>query len=157
MRRLATALALLAALSAPVAAAGEGPPSQADLEDELVCPTCKTTLDQSNAPVAQRMKAYIAARIRAGDSKGEIKDQLVAQFGRGVLAEPPKEGFDLLAWLLPLGGIGVGAVTVGLLAWRWTRARDDPAEEADPELDGRAPLDPELERRLDAELARFDG
>jgi cytochrome c-type biogenesis protein CcmH len=140
---LATALAAGVVAVAPLSAA----PNPADLEAELVCPTCKTTLDQSDAPVARRMKQIIRERIADGATEQQIKDELVADFGRGVLAEPPKRGFDLLAWLLPLGGLAVGAAAVGLAAWRWSRVREPAAEE---------PLDPELERRLDDELARFE-
>ena len=75
-----------------------------------MCPVCETTLDQSNAPVAERMKLYIRERIAAGDTEDEIKDALVAEFGAGVLAKPPAGGFGLLAWLLPLAGILAGAV-----------------------------------------------
>jgi cytochrome c-type biogenesis protein CcmH len=110
---------------APAASASEAHPTQAELEAELICPTCKTTLDQSNAPIAMRMKDFIARRIAAGDSKSEIKDQLVAQFGRGVLAAPEKEGFDLLAWIVPLAGLGAGAIALALLLWRWTRRADE--------------------------------
>jgi cytochrome c-type biogenesis protein CcmH len=143
-RALTVALAALA-LAAPATAA----PNPADLESELVCPVCETTLDQSDAPVARRMKSYIRERIAAGASEGEIKDELVAQFGPAVLAEPAKEGFDLLAWALPLAAVAVGAGVVGVLVWRWSRTRDADAEP------GR-PLDPDLERRLDEELARFE-
>jgi cytochrome c-type biogenesis protein CcmH len=118
-------LAALALAFAPAALASEAQPTQAELEGELVCPTCKTTLDQSNAPVALRMKRFIAVRIAAGDSKSEIKDQLVAQFGKGVLAAPEKEGFDLLAWVVPLVGLAVGAVVLSLLLWRWTRRAEE--------------------------------
>jgi cytochrome c-type biogenesis protein CcmH len=143
MRLLAVAVAVLALAGAAAAA-----PNPADLEAELVCPTCKTTLDQSDAPVARRMKAFIRERIAAGASEDEIKAELVDQFGREVLAEPPKRGFDLLAWVLPIAGVALGAIVVGALAWRWSRGRGvDAAEE---------PLDPELERRLDDELARFE-
>jgi cytochrome c-type biogenesis protein CcmH len=121
----ALALVLLALAFVPTALASESHPTQGELEAELVCPTCKTTLDQSNAPVALRMKRFIAARIAAGDSKSEIKDQLVAQFGRGVLAAPEKEGFDLLAWIVPLAGLAAGAVAISLLLWRWTRRVDE--------------------------------
>lgn len=147
-------------LAAFLAAALAAPPTLSDLEDELVCPTCETTLDLSNAPVADRMRAFIRERIEAGDSKDEIKAKLVAQFGERVLAEPRKEGFDLLAWALPIGGILLAAAAVGAVAWRWSRARGpgEPAEgPADPSSNGRVPLGPELERRLDDELARFDG
>ena len=138
--------ALLCAL-APAAASAGGRPSPADLEDELVCPVCNTTLDQSDAPVARQMKTFIRARIRAGDSKGEIKAQLVDNYGEGVLAAPPRRGLGWVAWLLPLVGLAVAAPVVGLVAWRWSRAREPDGEEA---------LEPELERRLDDELARFE-
>jgi cytochrome c-type biogenesis protein CcmH len=115
---------VLVALAA-VLLASEANPTQAELEGELVCPTCQTTLDQSNAPIAQRMKRFIARRIAAGDTKGEIKEQLVAQFGKGVLAAPEREGFDLLAWVLPLAGVGLGAVALSFLLWRWTRRPEE--------------------------------
>jgi cytochrome c-type biogenesis protein CcmH len=116
---------LLALALAPVALASEAHPTQAELEGELVCPTCETTLDQSNAPVAQRMKAFIARRIAAGDTKSEIKDKLVAQFGKGVLAAPEREGFDLLAWVLPIAALAAGAVGLSFLLWRWTRRPEE--------------------------------
>jgi cytochrome c-type biogenesis protein CcmH len=119
------ALVAVALMLAPAALASEAQPTQAELEAELICPTCKTTLDQSKAPIALRMKRFIATRIAAGDTKSEIKDALVAQFGRGVLAAPEKEGFDLLAWIVPLVGLGAGAVVLALLLWRWTRRADE--------------------------------
>jgi cytochrome c-type biogenesis protein CcmH len=130
-----------------LALAVAAPPTLSDIEDEVVCPTCQVTLDQSNAPIAERMRAFIRQRIAAGDSKEEIKAELVRQFGSRVLAVPEKRGFDLLAWLLPIGGALLAAGAVGALAWRWSRT-----PRGDPE-----PLEPELERRLDEELARFDG
>jgi cytochrome c-type biogenesis protein CcmH len=146
--RLATLLALggLAVASVGLAA---NPPRAADLEAELVCPVCETTLDQSNAPIAEKMKAFIRARIAAGDSEEQIKDALVAQFGTGVLAKPPGGGFGLLAWLLPLAAVLVGAVVVAFLIRSWSRRRGPP-----PPADR---LDPKLERLVDEELARFDG
>lgn len=144
---IATALVGLAA-AVPVAAA----PSPADLEAELVCPTCETTLDQSNAPVAQRMKQLIRQHIAAGWTEEQIKADLVDQFGPGVLAEPPKSGFDLLAWLLPLGLLVAGALGVGVVAWGWSRRRDGPPDETELA----ETLDPDLERRLDAELERYE-
>ena len=144
---LAAAVAMLAAGVAPAGAA----PSPSDLEAELVCPTCKTTLDQSDAPVARRMKQIIREQLAAGATEAEIKADLVDQFGPGVLAEPPRSGLDLLAWIVPLGLLGVGVICVGAVAWGWTRRRGE-SDEAEPD----AVVDPELERRLDDELDRFD-
>jgi len=147
------ALALIALVLAAPAGASEQRPTAAELESELVCPVCETTLDTSNAPVALRMKAYIRERIAAGDTKSEIKAALVDQFGPAVLAEPPKRGFELIAWVLPLAGLVLGVVVVGLLAWRWSHTRK---AEDEPAADAAEPLDPALERRLDDELARFE-
>ncbi len=149
MRRLVLLVALALLVPQP-ATAGEQKPTAAELESELVCPICDSTLDTSNAEIARRMKAFIRIRIAAGDTKSEIKGKLVAQFGQGVLAVPPRKGFDWLAWLLPLVGIGLAAVAVGSLAWGWSRSRSGLEPPDDP------PLDPESERRLDAELAHFE-
>jgi cytochrome c-type biogenesis protein CcmH len=147
--RLLAALLAVLVLAAPATA---GPPRQADLEAEIVCPTCHTTLDQSNSPIATRMKTFIRVRIAAGDTAAQIKAKLVDQFGPAVLAEPPKHGFDLLAWLLPLGALALGAVAVGALAWTWSRRREDETGTGEG-----VELDPDLEQRVDEELARYEG
>jgi len=147
-RALLIALAALL-LSAAPALPSEQHPTQGELEGEVICPTCHTTLDQSSSPIALRMKAFIARRIAAGDTRSQIEDKLIATFGPSVVARPATHGFDLLAWLLPLAGVLGGAVVLGLAAWRWSRARA-------PATAAPAPLDPELERRVDEELARFE-
>jgi cytochrome c-type biogenesis protein CcmH len=148
---------VLALLVPATALASEPRPTQAEVERELVCPVCKpATLDQSDSEIARRMKREIARRIAAGDTKSEIKDYLVAQFGEQVLAAPPRSGFNWLAWLLPLAGLGLGAAAIGAAAWRWTRAREPAFEQPSPGQNGRPQIDPELNRRLEEELARFE-
>jgi cytochrome c-type biogenesis protein CcmH len=163
-RRLATvgaarkaavlAIAVTAALILPtMALSSERHPSLGELEGEVMCPTCHVTLEQSDAPAARRIERFIRLRIAAGDTKSEIKDKLVAQFGPAILAAPPKRGFDLLAWWLPIAGVLVAGAIVGVGAWRWSRAsRDAPG----PGSRVVEPIDPELERRLDLELSRFE-
>jgi cytochrome c-type biogenesis protein CcmH len=155
MRAALTAALLLALGAAGTAAASEQKPTLPELERELICPTCHESLAVSNSPIADRMRSFIRARIAAGDTKSEIKSKLVDQFGESVLAAPPKHGFNLLAWLLPFVGLGLGGAALAVLARRWSRARED-AVATDPSGNGRGPLDPELERRVDEELARFD-
>ena len=122
-------------------------PTLADLEGEVMCPACHTTLDQSSSPAARQIKTFISQRIAAGDSKDAIKDKLVADYGPQILAAPPTKGFDLLAWLLPIAGVIGGGLMLAALAWRWSRREPAPPV---------ARLDPALERRIDQELARFD-
>ena len=121
--------------------------SLAALEGEVMCPTCHTTLDQSNSDAAHQIEAFIAVRIARCESEQQIKSELIRNWGTVILAAPPRKGFDLLVWWLPLGGIIVGAVLIGFGAWRWRRARG-PDDEAEP--------DAETEQRIDELLARFE-
>ena len=148
MKLLALALA---ALVVAVPAWAHTRPTAEAIETKLVCPVCHETLDQSTAPIAQEMKAHIRERIAEGWSEKQILDEMVAQFGPGVLSTPARHGFDLLAWVLPLGGALAGVVVLGFGARQWARA---PA--GAPSAD-KPPLDPEAERRVDEELDRFDG
>ena len=146
--RLLVPMVVALAVAAPAAACVHPRTSLAYLEGQIMCPTCHTTLDQSDSAAAQRIERFIRLRIDQCASAREIKAELVRNFGAGILAAPPHKGFDLLAWWLPLGGIIAGALLLGVGVWRWSRARA-PAEPAPP-------LDDETERRLDELLARFD-
>src|SRR4029079_16594085 len=120
------------------------------LEGEIMCPTCHTTLDQSDSLAARRIEHRRQQLIDGCATEQQIKDDLVANFGAGILAAPPRKGFDLLAWWLPLGGVILGALGVAFGVWGWSCARgpDEP-----PPASG---LDDETERRLDDLLARLD-
>ena len=157
MRRALALGVVLALCAAGSAWASEERPTLAELEDELTCPVCDSSLALSNAPVADRMRVFIRARIAAGDTKSEIKAKLVESFGESVLAAPPREGFNLLAWVLPLAGGLAAAAALGIAARSWSRRGPESEAPLDPSANGRAPLDPALERRVDEELARFDG
>jgi cytochrome c-type biogenesis protein CcmH len=148
-RAAVLAIATLAVAS-PVLAS-ESQPTLAELETEVICPTCHTTLDQSSSPVADRMRTFIRSRIAAGNTKAEIKGRLVENFGEQVLASPPKKGFNLLAWVLPPVAAVIGAAVIGMLAVRWSRRRDG--------HDGEEPVgvaEPDVEQQIDDELARLD-
>ena len=147
MRHLAVAAAALV-LAGPAAAACAHPKTSLTyLEGQVMCPTCHTTLDQSDAPAAQRIEQRIRVLIAQCKTEQQIKDDLVANFGAGILAAPPKKGFDLLAWWLPIGGIVAGALLLAFGVWRWSRGRAPDPEE---------PLDPELDARVDELLAKYE-
>lgn len=102
-----------------------------EISKELRCPTCNTPLDVSNAPIARDMKTEIRGLIDAGATRDAIIAQMVRDFGREVLATPPKEGFDLIAWLVPPILVAGGLVAILLVAR--TSRRIVPARSGDPE------------------------
>jgi cytochrome c-type biogenesis protein CcmH len=148
--RGAAVLVAALALAGPAAACTSPRTSLTALEGEIMCPTSRTTLDQSDSAAARRIEIFIQHRIDQCATEAQIKDELVANFGAGILAAPPHKGFDLLAWWLPLGGVILGALAVALGVWRWSRTRG-PDDEPPP-----SGLDDETERRLDDLLARLD-
>ena len=151
MKPVAALIAALALIVASPAVASERHPTQDEMEAMLVCPSCHVPLDESNSPIAQQMKAYIAKRIAQGATRSQIVDELVGppnNLGTGVLGVPRTHGFDLIAWVLPFAGIGAGALAVAGGAWYWSRRRAPEPVVA---------LDAATERRIDEELARFDG
>ena len=148
------ALAALAALvlAAPAAACKQQG-SQSYLETRLVCITCHTTLDESDSTFAVEMKTEIARQIKACRTNSQIIASMISQFGPAVLSTPQTHGFDLIAWVLPLGGILLGAAALGFGALRWRAVRTTAGVDS---TEG-SELDPEDERRVDEELKRFDG
>ena len=123
---------------------GTPPQAQAnlpDVEDEVMCPVCGTALNLSVSPQADRERAFIRHEIAQGKTKDEIKDDLVAQYGTAVLAEPPKSGFDLTAWLVPGVAILIAAIAIAFGLRRWRRAGRKLEEKA--ATNGDEPLDSE--------------
>lgn len=136
-----------------VPAAGAAAPRTTlnDVEDEVMCPTCGTPLNlATDAPLANDERALIRRLIAQGDTKAQIKHRLVQEFGPNVLALPKAKGFDLFAYLVPIVLGVTGLLAIAVLALRWRRRR--PADVA-----AVPDLEPADAKRLDSDLARFDG
>lgn len=150
--RLFVVLALLIGIGVASGSAAAATPrfSQSELEGELMCPTCGEALDMSHAPVADRIRAYIANRRAAGWTKKETKDALVQQFGPSVLATPPRDAGGNLIWALPVIAVAVG-VAISVVALR-RRRRAGPPPATTPE----GTLPPDEDERVATALARYD-
>jgi cytochrome c-type biogenesis protein CcmH len=126
-------LALLALVAFPAAALAQDCPKTtlADIEDEVMCPVCGTPLGlASEAPQAQRERAYIERLIADCKSKDEVKQALVAEFGDSVLALPGDEGDDslggVLVYVIPALGILLAAGGIAFAVVRWRRRDGGP-------------------------------
>jgi cytochrome c-type biogenesis protein CcmH len=147
---LASLVLAVAAVAASPAWAAEPRASLTDIEDEVMCPICGTPLSLAAAPQAERERAFIRRLIERGQTKDEIKDALVREYGEEVLATPDSGGFDLAAWLVPAGGLLLAALALVLGVRQWRRRGADREPAAADELD---PADSE---RLRSDLARYD-
>jgi cytochrome c-type biogenesis protein CcmH len=151
MRR-ATAAALTAMLLAGPSAALAAAPraSLPDIEDEVMCPVCGVPLNIAEAPQAQREREFIRDLIDRGYTKAQIKRSLEAQFGPAVLALPQKSGFDLAAYLVPIGLGAAATAGLGFALVRWRRRGTAAPSAAAPALSGADA------RRLEEDLSRYD-
>ncbi len=148
----ATALIWLGGGAAAKAQGPEPQTSLADISDEVMCTVCGVPLELAQeAPQAEAQRDFIRGLIAEGETKDEIKDALVDEYGENVLAVPATDGFGLAAWLVP--GIALVAAVAGIaLALRRWRRNRAPATVPTPE----ARPDAEADKRLDADLARYD-
>lgn len=146
--RLLAVLAAALAVAAPASACSH-PASEGHLETLLVCPSCHTTLDESTSPAANEIRAEVKQLIGQCKTEKQILDAMVAEWGPTILSTPQTHGFDLLAWVLPIGGILAAAAALAVGARAWSRTRREPASVA-------ASLSAEDERRVDDALARFE-
>jgi cytochrome c-type biogenesis protein CcmH len=148
-RAAATALFMLVAVLAfPAAAQACNGWSEPDMETQLMCPTCHQVLAYSQSTIASHIKQRLQAWCADGTTSGQVKTRLIAQFGPEILASPPKQGFDLLAWVIPGVALVAGVGVASAVALRWRGRRGPP--EAPPAIDAA------LAARIDADLQGFE-
>jgi cytochrome c-type biogenesis protein CcmH len=149
---LAAAFAVLALLPAGAVAQAQAPrASLVDIEDEVMCVTCKIPLNIAEGPQPDREREFIRGLIAQGRTKQQIKRALVVQYGDNVLALPAKGGVGLTAYLVPLALFITLVMGLIVLIPRW-RGR---APEAAPQTADAPPLAAADAKRLDEDLARF--
>ena len=159
-RARAVLVAALAALVVPTAALAAAPKADlVDLEDEVMCVTCKVPLNIAEGAQPDSQRAFIRDLIAQGRTKPEIKQALVAEYGPDVLALPEDDGFGITAYAIPLV---LGALVIAALALLVPRWRRRPAagmsSAAGADGGDRAPaLSAADARRLDEDLARYEG
>lgn len=153
MRRALILLAALVALAPAGALAAAPQTSLPDIEDEVMCPVCGVPLNIAESPQAKDEKRFIQNLIDKGQSKQQIKDALVAEYGRNVLASPRASGFDLTAYIVPIALVAALLVALGLGLPRWRRRARVAAATAPA---GGPSLSASDRARLDEDLARYE-
>ncbi len=91
-----------------------------EISRKLQCPVCAgQTVADSTSKLAGQMRAIIDEKVQAGESEEQIIDYFVARYGESVVTEPPKSGFTLALWWMPVIVVVLGAVVV----WLFVRER----------------------------------
>src|SRR5437667_2426839 len=99
-----------------------------DVAGDLMSPACPgRTLLNCTSSQAEQWRELIRQKLAQGESKEQILRYFVDVGGEGILAAPPKQGFALTAWLLPLFVMVNGAGLIVILTRRWAQRRPQTA------------------------------
>jgi len=123
-----TFILLLSILFTGVALAQNNTPPTDDevnaIAHKLYCPVCENTpLDVCPTDACKDWRELIRTMLADGKTEGQILQYFENQYGARVLAEPPKEGFYWLVYLLPPAIILVGAVVLFRALKQWTKPK----------------------------------
>ena len=149
MVKRATLALLLFTLAAPVLAESDPAGWAYDLSAELMSPFCPgRTLADCPSQSAKSLAMWVVVQEAAGRTRSDVEEELIARYGEVMRPAPKPEGIGLTAYLVPVLVFAGGGVLIGFFLRRQTReAQQDPASSR--------PVDPELERIVDEELARL--
>ena len=157
---LVFAVLLFVGLVVTGCASSSGPLSAEELEltaqgidKGLMCPICPSeTIDQSQVEIANQMQIMVREKLAQGESSDDIYQFFVDRYGLGILAEPPKSGFNLLIWVIPPIALLLGSVILTMVVRAMRREHHRHTEEE--ALPPSAELEPYL-AAVDQEIQRL--
>ncbi len=129
---------------------------------QLMCQCgCGQVLNACNEPqcnTREQMNQQVRDLVAQGQEQDEIVKYFVSNYGEKVLAAPTKQGFNLVAWLMPFAVIaaGLGFVYLVVDQWVFRKRGGSPAEEE--ALEDVTPVElGRYEARLKKELEQHEG
>jgi cytochrome c-type biogenesis protein CcmH len=148
IRGLAGVLATLLLLAGAAAAVPVDETTVHDVAAQLRCVVCQSlSVADSPSETASQMRGIIRERLAAGESPAEVRAYFVEKYGEWILLAPPKSGFNLLVWVVPFAGLGLGLVLVAVVLRRWSRRIPPGAS---------AVVDPALRERIRREMSETE-
>lgn len=145
---LGLALVLLA-LAAPAPAEEPSRGYSYELFGELMSPFCPgRTLADCPSGDAESLRLWILVQESAGRSREDVQAELIERYGEVLLSAPRARGIGIAAYAIPALAFLFGGAFVFAFLRRQTRRAALESHAPAPS----APLDPELELRLDREL-----
>ncbi len=122
------------------------------ISSKLYCPVCENIpLDVCGTQACARWRAQVRTLLEGGASEDEVITYFVDQFGERVIGTPQNPTLNFLSWSVPIAGVVLGVVAVGVIFIRWRGQRGSavrPAGESEEE----ATLDDDYRARLEREL-----
>jgi cytochrome c-type biogenesis protein CcmH len=162
IKRITLGLCLLsilwAALALTALAQTPTPNEINEVAKSLWCPLCNgVRLDNCELQACIQMKEVIAQKLAAGESQEQIRAYFVEQYGDVVLGAPSTQGFNRLAWILPVlaGAVGLGWLVYFVTSTTRKRPASAQATPAPPSGPPDGTAQDDYLRRVDDELNKY--
>jgi cytochrome c-type biogenesis protein CcmH len=131
-----------------------------DVGEQLKCPVCQhESVADSSASIAEQMRLVIREQLQQGKSEQEVLNYFAAHYGQQILLTPQPQGFNLLAWLMPVLMLLSGLGLLTFVTRDWRRQHSLQLANSSGKEEAELLLDPELEqyrKQLEQELADDD-
>ncbi len=102
-----------------------------EVAKDLFCPVCESTpLDVCPTQACADWRELIRQQLSEGSTPQEVQAYFARQYGDGVLANPPKSGYTLILWVLPVVAVVLGGVFFTRYVRNLRASATDEADEA---------------------------
>lgn len=82
-----------------------------EVAQDIYCPVCENTpLDVCPTQACADWRELIRTKLATGETKQDVFDYFVLQYGDSALAQPPKTGINFILWLLPFIAVALGLI-----------------------------------------------
>ena len=82
-----------------------------EVAKDLYCPVCENTpLDVCPTKACADWRELVRTKLASGETKQDVFDYFVLQYGDSALARPPKKGINFILWLLPFIAVALGLI-----------------------------------------------
>lgn len=154
-RLLGPLVVLIIALTMSGTVAGSDIQPQArELEAMLIAPCCfSQQVSVHRSAAADEVRQDIRKRLAAGETREQILDAYVAQYGKRILAQPPAEGIARVLYIFPPLALALSAALVVVIVRRLTASR---AAQALVAYSTPVQVDERYSAELDEELRDLD-
>lgn len=129
-----------------------------DVGLQLKCLTCQgESVADSPSVFGQESRYVIRQQLQSGKSEQQVIQYFVSRYGDRILLSPQWQGFQLLAWLVPIGMLLIGLILVYATLRTWRVQSDDitAVEQENTDGDALEHYREQLERELAAEDPLF--
>jgi cytochrome c-type biogenesis protein CcmH len=124
-----------------------------EVEEGLGCFGCSckpVTICRSSC--GEQMKKEIERMVlQEGKTKEQIFDYYAKKYGVAILTEPPKSGFNLVAYIVPFATLLIGIVVALLLVKKWGHSAETSGKDVYDTT-----LSSEMQKKIDDELSKLE-